>query len=255
MRRIMLVVAYEGTAYCGWQVQPNGITVEEVLNGELSRIFGEDIKVTGASRTDAGVHALGNVAVFDTDARIPGNKVAAALNQSLPADIRIQMSREVAPDFHPRHCNTRKTYEYCIYNSYFENPLGRQFTYFVHRPLDVGAMQAAADGLVGTHDFKSFCNVHTHVTDTVRTIYACEVRKNGSEITIHIEGNGFLYNMVRIIAGTLIEIGNGLGQAGDIDAILAAKDRKMAGRTAPAKGLKLVSIQYVDGEDAEWSRF
>lgn len=252
MRRIMLVVAYEGTAYCGWQVQPNGITVEEVLNRELSRILKEDIRVTGASRTDAGVHALGNVAVFDTQARIPGNKVAAALNQSLPEDIRIQMSREVAPDFHPRHCNTRKTYEYCIYNDRFENPIGRQCVYFVHRPLDVETMQDAADRLVGTHDFKSFCNVHTHVKDTVRTIYTCEVRKCGSEIIIHIEGNGFLYNMVRIIAGTLIEIGNGLGQAADIEGILAAKDRKCAGRTAPAKGLKLVSIQYVDGDDREY---
>jgi len=249
MRRIMLVVAYEGTNYCGWQVQPNGITIEEVLNRELSRIFKEDIKVTGASRTDAGVHALGNVAVFDTNARIPGDKVSFALNQRLPEDIRIQMSKEVPADFHPRHCNTRKTYEYCIYNHKFESPIGRQFTYFVHRPLDVEQMQIAANQLVGTHDFKSFCNIHTHVEDTVRTIYECQIIQQGNNITIHIEGNGFLYNMVRIIAGTLIEVGSGLRKASDIEGILSAKDREAAGKTAPAKGLKLVEIRYVDGED------
>lgn len=249
MRRIMLEVAYEGTNYCGWQVQPNGITIEEVLNRELSRLLKEDIKVTGASRTDAGVHALGNVAVFDTNARIPGDKVSFALNQSLPDDIRIQCSKEVSPDFHPRHCSTRKTYEYSIYNHKMENPIGRQFMYFVHRPLDVEAMQKAADCLVGTHDFKSFCNIHTHVEDTVRTIYVCQVQAMGNNITIHIEGNGFLYNMVRIIAGTLIEVGNGLRKAEDIQQILEAKDREMAGRTAPAKGLKLVKIDYVNGDD------
>lgn len=249
MRRIMLVVAYEGTNYCGWQVQPNGITIEEVLNRELSRILGEDIKVIGASRTDAGVHAMGNVAVFDTNARIPGDKVSFALNQSLPEDIRIQMSKEVPTDFHPRHCNTRKTYEYCIYNHAFESPIGRQFTYFVHRPLDVEQMQKAADRLVGTHDFKSFCNIHTHVEDTVRTIYGCRVLKQDNQITIRIEGNGFLYNMVRIIAGTLIEVGSGLKEPEAIEGILAAKDREAAGKTAPAKGLKLVKIEYVDGKD------
>lgn len=251
MRRIMLVVAYEGTNYCGWQVQPNGFTIEEVLNRELSRILKEDIKVIGASRTDAGVHAMGNVAVFDTNARIPGDKVSFALNQSLPEDIRIQLSKEVPADFHPRHCNTRKTYEYCIYNHNFESPIGRQFTYFVHRSLNIEDMQKAADQLVGTHDFKSFCNIHTHVEDTVRTIYVCQVIKQENNITIHIEGNGFLYNMVRIIAGTLIEVGCGLRKASDIEEILEAKDRECAGKTAPAKGLKLVEIKYVDGDD-EW---
>lgn len=251
MRRIMLVVAYEGTSYCGWQVQPNGITVESVLNQELSRILKEDIQVIGASRTDAGVHALGNVAVFDTNARIPGDKVAFALNQSLPDDIRIQMSKEVSPDFHPRHCNTRKTYEYAVYNHQFDSPLGRQYKYFVHRPLDEVRMQRAADILVGTHDFKSFCNIHTQVEDTVRTIYVCQVKREGNDIIIHIEGNGFLYNMVRIIAGTLIEVGSGLRAPQEVEEILAAKNREAAGRTAPARGLTLVRIAYVDGEDEE----
>lgn len=244
MRRIMLVVAYDGTNYCGWQVQPNGITIEEVLNRELSRILKEDIKVIGASRTDAGVHALGNVAVFDTNARIPGEKVSYALNQSLPEDIRVQDSKEVPLNFHPRHCNTRKTYEYTIYNHRFENPLGRQYAYFFHHPLCVGKMQEAAQYLVGTHDFKSFCNIHTQVEDTVRTVYRCEVAKKGNLVTIRIEGNGFLYNMVRIIAGTLLAVGNGELEPAAIPAILDKKDRNAAGRTAPARGLKLVEIRY-----------
>lgn len=246
MRRIMLVVAYDGTNYCGWQVQPNGLTIEEVLNRELSRILKEDIKVIGASRTDAGVHALGNVAVFDTCARIPGEKVSYALNQSLPEDIRVQCSCEVPLDFHPRRCHTRKTYEYMIYNHKFENPIGRQYAYFFHHPLNIECMQEAARYLVGTHDFKSFCNIHTQVEDTVRTIYLCEVKREGSFLKIQIEGNGFLYNMVRIIAGTLIAVGMGEIPPADMPVILDKKDRNAAGRTAPARGLKLVKIQYED---------
>lgn len=248
MRRIMLEVAYDGTRYCGWQVQPNGITIEGELNRELSRILKEDIRVIGASRTDAGVHALGNVAVFDTGARIPGEKVAFALNQSLPEDIRIQRSREVPPDFHPRHCRTRKTYEYHIFNHTFENPIGRQYAWFVHQKLDVANMQKAAKVLEGTHDFKSFCSIHTHVENTVRTIYCCDVSRQDREITIHIEGDGFLYNMVRIITGTLVEAGLGKYDSVDIKSILERQDREVAGKTAPARGLMLVNIAFEEIE-------
>lgn len=247
----MLVVAYEGTNYCGWQIQPNGPTIEGVLNVELSRILKEDIKVIGASRTDAGVHAMGNVAVFDTNARIPGDKVAFALNQSLPEDVRIQRSMEVSPDFHPRHCNTRKTYEYTIYNNTFENPLNRRYSWFLHQKLDMADMREAAGKFIGTHDFKSFCNIHTQVEDTVRTIYSCELRQNDNhEIVLRMEGNGFLYNMVRIIAGTIAEVGMGRYRPVDITKMLEQKDREYAGKTAPAKGLRLVKIEYVD-EDFE----
>lgn len=249
MRRIMMVVAYDGTNYCGWQVQPNGITIEEVLNRELSRILKENICVIGASRTDSGVHALGNVAVFDTNARIPAEKVSFALNQSLPDDIRIQKSLQVPPDFHPRRCKTRKTYEYDIYNHTFENPLNRRYSYFVHRPLNPEKMQKAADFLVGTHDFKSFCNIHTQVEDTVRTIYKCQINCEGHLIRIHIEGNGFLYNMVRIIAGTLIEIGMGEYDSKYIEEILAGRNRELAGKTAPARGLRLVEIQFEEMDE------
>ena len=158
MKRIKLIVAYDGTNYCGWQIQDNGITIEEVLNRELSKLLSEEITIIGASRTDSGVHALGNVAVFDTETRIPPEKISLALNQRLPEDIRIQDSCEVPLDFHPRYRDTIKTYEYKIWNSRFSNPIVRLYTKFIYYRLDVDKMQEAADYLVGEHDFKSFCS-------------------------------------------------------------------------------------------------
>ena len=243
-KRVKLVVAYDGTNYCGWQVQPNGITIEEVLNQALTDLLEEDIQVIGASRTDSGVHSLGNVAVFDTTTRIPAEKISYALNQRLPEDIVVQDSCEVPVDWHPRHCNSRKTYEYRILNRTFPQPTRRLDTYFVHYTLDIEKMRAAAKRLEGTHDFKSFCSVNTAVTDTVRTIYACAVLQEGELITIRVTGSGFLYNMVRIIAGTLIQVGLGRIKPDEIDAILAAKDRESAGPTAPAHGLMMIGIEY-----------
>lgn len=246
-KRIKLVVAYDGTNYCGWQVQPNGETIEGVLNRELSSLLGEDIKVTGASRTDSGVHSLGNVAVFDTDTRIPPEKISYALNIRLPEDIVVQDSCEVAPDFHPRHCNSRKTYEYRILNRRFAMPMRRLDTYFYHRPLDVERMQQAARYLEGTHDFKSFCSVNTVVEDTVRTIYTLQVIKDADDIiTIRVQGSGFLYNMVRILAGTLIQVGIGAMEPEQMTEILEAKDRSASGPTAPAQGLTMMGIEFLD---------
>lgn len=246
-KRIKLVVAYDGTNYCGWQVQPNGETIEGVLNRELSSLLGEDIKVTGASRTDSGVHSLGNVAVFDTDTRIPPEKISYALNIRLPEDIVVQDSCEVAPDFHPRHCNSRKTYEYRILNRRFAMPTRRLDTYFYHRPLDVERMQQAARYLKGTHDFKSFCSVNTVVEDTVRTIYTLQVIKDADDIiTIRVQGSGFLYNMVRILAGTLIQVGIGAMEPEEMTEILEAKDRSASGPTAPAQGLTMMGIEFLD---------
>lgn len=244
MKRVKLVVAYDGTNYCGWQVQPNGITIEGVLNKELSALLRENIQVIGASRTDSGVHSLGNVAVFDTDTRIPAEKISYALNQRLPADIVVQDSCEVPSDWHPRHCNSRKTYEYRILNRRFPMPTRRLDTYFVHYDLDVALMQEAAGQLVGTHDFKSFCSVNTQAEDTVRTIYSCTVDQSADIITIRVTGSGFLYNMVRIIAGTLIQIGLGRMPVEQIRHILDAKDREAAGPTAPAHGLTMIGIEY-----------
>lgn len=246
-KRIKLVVAYDGTNYCGWQVQPNGETIEGVLNRELSSLLGEDIKVTGASRTDSGVHSLGNVAIFDTDTRIPPEKISYALNIRLPEDIVVQDSCKVAPDFHPRHCNSRKTYEYRILNRRFAMPTRRLDTYFYHRPLDVERMQQAARYLKGTHDFKSFCSVNTVVEDTVRTIYTLQVIKDADDIiTIRVQGSGFLYNMVRILAGTLIQVGIGAMEPEQMTEILEAKDRSASGPTAPAQGLTMMGIEFLD---------
>lgn len=244
MKRIRLTVAYDGTAYHGWQVQNNGETIESVLNRELSALLKEEIVVVGASRTDSGVHALGNVAVFDTESRIPAEKISYALNQRLPSDIRIQKSEQVADDFHPRKVNGRKTYEYRILNREFELPSMRLNSYFFHGKLNVDHMQQAAKYFLGEHDFRSFCSVHTQAEDTVRTIYSLDVMRDGECIVIRVCGSGFLYNMVRIIAGTLIQVGLGKIAPAEIPSILAARDRKASGPTAPAHGLTLVSLTY-----------
>ncbi len=244
MKRVRLTVAYDGTNYCGWQVQPNGVTIEEVLNRELSRLFGEKIEVSGASRTDSGVHALGNVAVFDTDAPMPAEKISFALNQRLPEDIVVQDSREAPPGWHPRYQKSRKTYEYRILNRAFRLPSRRLDTYFYHYPLDEGRMGLAAGSLVGEHDFKSFCAAGSQARSTVRTIYSCGVEREGDVVTIRVTGNGFLYNMVRIIAGTLIRVGAGAVEPEEVPAILGARDRAAAGPTAPAHGLTLMGIEF-----------
>lgn len=244
MKRIKLTIAYDGTNYCGWQIQPNGITIEEVINKALTKLTGEDIQVIGASRTDSGVHAMGNVAVFDTETTIPAEKIAMALNQRLPEDIVIVRSEEVAPDFHPRYCDCSKTYEYHIINTRIPIPTKRLTNYFVSYVLDIEKMRQAASYLVGEHDFVSFCNIRTDVENTVRTITALEILTEGNEITIRITGNGFLYNMVRIIVGTLIRVGRGFYEPEKVKEILEAKDRKAAGVTAPANGLMLMEIQY-----------
>ena len=280
-RRILLRVAYDGTNYHGWQVQPNAKTIEGELNRVLTQLTGEEIQVTGASRTDAGVHALGNVAVFDTVSKIPAEKFSYALNQRLPEDIVIQSSLQVADDFHPRHCDCRKTYEYDILNRTFPLPAYRNTAYFLYGDLDLDAMRKACQAFLGEHDFASFCAAGAQVQTTVRTIYSLEVleqplavtgrgSKPASEVTgadpicqptetaaveqlqrsperlmtIRVRGNGFLYKMVRIIAGTLVEVGRGHIRPEEIEGIIAACDRAKAGPTAPARGLRLVEIKY-----------
>ena len=244
MKRIMLTVAYDGTNYHGWQLQPNGITIEQVLNEKLAALLGEPIQVIGASRTDSGVHACGNVAVFDTQARMPGDKFSYALNQRLPEDIRIRASREVPLSFHPRKTDSIKTYEYRIVNETFPNPMRRLYTHFSYIPLDEGKMDQAARYLVGEHDFKSFCSAGAQTETTVRRVYSCTVSRQGTEIVIRISGAGFLYNMVRIIAGTLMEAGAGKYPPERIARILEEKDRSAAGPTAPACGLTLLSYEF-----------
>lgn len=243
MKRVLLVVAYDGTNYHGWQIQPNGNTIEAELNHHLSELLSETITVTGASRTDAGVHARCNLAVFDTSARIPAEKISYALNQRLPEDIRIRRSMEVEPEFHPRCIETEKTYEYVIWNDRFPLPTKRLYSHFTYYHLDEKLMQQAADLLVGVHDFKSFCSIKSEAESTVREITGMEVERNGNEIVIRVTGKGFLYNMVRIIAGTLMEIGQGFYPPEKITEILTACDRSAAGPTAPAHGLTLTEYR------------
>lgn len=251
MKRVMLTVAYDGTNYSGWQLQPNAETIESVLNRCLSELTGEAVEVIGASRTDSGVHALGNVAVFDTKSPIPAEKFSYALNQRLPEDIRIRGSREVAADFHPRHCESVKTYEYRICNAAFPLPTRRLYAHFTYVPLDVSLMRRAAAYLVGEHDFKSFCSVDTQAKTTVRKIEEITVREESSasperEIVIKVRGRGFLYNMVRIIAGTLMEVGRGQVPPERVQEILLARDRQKAGPTAPACGLTLIGYEFLE---------
>lgn len=244
MKRVRLIIAYDGTNYCGWQVQINGITIEEVLNKALTNLLNEEIMVIGASRTDSGVHALANVAVFDTDTQIPAEKISFALNQRLPDDIRIQKSDEVPPDWHPRYRDSTKTYEYRIFNKKFPNPIRRLYTHFIYMPLDIEKMKQAASYIVGEHDFSSFCSARSQVQTTVRTVYSLDVEKDGDEIIIRISGNGFLYNMVRIIVGTLIKVGLNVYPPEHVREIIDAKNRDAAGPKAPACGLTLIGIEY-----------
>lgn len=244
MRRVKLTIAYDGTNYCGWQIQPNGITIEEIVNKALSKLTGEKIVVIGASRTDSGVHAMGNVAVFDTETTIPPERVAMAVNRILPEDIVVVKSEEVPLDFHPRYCDCEKTYEYHIVNTRIPIPTKRLTNYFVSYELDLDKMREGASYLIGEHDFASFCNIKTDVESTVRTVKELEILENGEEITIRISGNGFLYNMVRIIVGTLIRVGRGFYEPVQVKEILEAKNRKAAGVTAPPHGLMLMEVRY-----------
>ena len=260
MRRICIRVAYDGTDYHGWQIQNNANTIEAELNRALSEMLKEQITVIGASRTDAGVHALGNVAVFDTNARIPVEKIPIAVNGWLPADIRVVSAQEVDSDWHPRHQNCRKTYEYSITVGEIENPLTRRTAYFTYRMPDLEKMRNAAKLLEGEHDFAAFCAAGSQAESTVRTIYEISVRKEplgqvademvctqltaGERYVIRVTGNGFLYNMVRILAGTILEAGCGRKEPEEIMRALQEGDRRLAGPTLPACGLCLMGYQY-----------
>ncbi|MCD8018614.1 MAG: tRNA pseudouridine(38-40) synthase TruA [Clostridiales bacterium] len=262
MKRFKLIVAYDGTNYCGWQRQPKEDTIEGELNKALFRLTGENIQVIGASRTDAGVHACGNVAVFDSETSIPGERLLFALNSILPEDIRVMDSCQVSDTFHPRYCDTRKTYEYRIQTGRTLDPTARLYSHWIPYHLDVEAMNRAGQYLVGTHDFKSFCVAKTQVKTTVRTVTAIKVWQkdivdgiegsdSGKEtdspqnIVIRVEGEGFLYNMVRIISGTLFKVGLHAWAPEYVQDILAGCDRTLAGETLPAKGLFLKQIEYL----------
>ena len=244
---VLLRLAYDGTNYCGFQVQPNGVSVAQVLQDAIEAVFGSRLDIKGCSRTDAGVHALAFALNFSTESKIPVEKIPIALNTKLPADIRVLSAREVPAEFHARYAAHNKTYQYRIRNSVIESPFDCRYTVRVPRPLDVDAMNAAAQSCIGQHDFTAFCAAGSSAAahgDTVRTITDCHVTRTGDVVTISVTADGYLYNMVRILAGTLVEAGLGRMTAQDVAAALAARDRTMAGPTMPAKGLFLYEVAY-----------
>ena len=242
--RIKLKIEYDGTDYCGWQIQPNGVSVQEVITAAIKKITGEDVKLIGSGRTDSGVHAAGQVAHFDTESGIPPEKFAHALNAVLPEDIKIISAELADDDFNARFSAKKKTYEYHMYVSEFSHPLKSRYAVWINYPLDIEKMNSAAKLFEGEHDFKCFLAANSSVKDTVRTIYKSEVKNCADEIVFSVTGNGFLYNMVRIMAGTLVAVGSGKLKESDVLKILESGERKFAGKTMPAKGLILKSVEY-----------
>jgi tRNA pseudouridine38-40 synthase len=239
-----LTLAYDGTNYCGWQVQINGVTIQQKLMEAGRRFLNEGFTVTGSSRTDSGVHALGYVAVLCCDRPFNDYRLASAFNAHLPDDIVVFKVEPVDESFHPRYSAKYKTYRYTIFNGDYPIPQYMKYAFYYRKTLDVPRMKEAASYLVGQHDFVSFCAKKSTVEDTVRQIYQLEISQEHHLIHLDVTGNGFLYNMIRIIAGTLIEVGLGRIKPEQIPVILDGKNRDLAGKTSPAKGLTLVEVGY-----------
>ena len=244
VRRVALLLSYDGTAYAGWQRQQNALAVQQVVEQALSRLVGTPVGITGASRTDAGVHALGQVVHFDTKATIPAEKLPYALNTMLPADVRALAGADVPEDFHARFSACGKRYVYRIHNAPHASALERDHTAHVPVRLDIAAMRRALPALLGTHDFAAFQAAGGTAKTTVRTLDQADLSQSGDELRLTVGGNAFLYNMVRIIAGTMLEIGKGkLGEDAFAKA-LQSGDRLTLGVTAPARGLTLCEVRY-----------
>lgn len=247
MRNIKLTIEYDGTNYHGFQTQdaPKRLpTIQDHLEAALSKITKEDIKINGSGRTDAGVHARGQVVNFLTNCTIAIERVVDALNSTLPFDIVVLKAEEVNVDFHARYSAKRKTYQYFIFNRRTRDAFSYKYSHHIPWKLDLVAMVEAAKYIIGTHDFTTFKASGSSVKDNVRTVIDLKLEQTGPMIIIEITANGFLYNMVRIIVGTLIKVGSGKLQPDDVKTIIAKKDRKLAGLTAPPNGLVLKSVEY-----------
>ncbi len=242
--RIKLTVSYDGTNYCGWQIQPNGLSIEKVLTDAVKTLTGEDVKITGSGRTDAGVHALGQVADFKVEKSvIPPENYAKALNTILPDDIKVISSCQVAEDFNSRRSAKRKTYEYSFYISNVNFPLKERYAYRID-DIDFSLANAVCEMLCGEHDFKCFVASGSSVKSTVRTIYCAKILQTEGGFTLQICGNGFLYNMVRICAGLTLAVGQGKLSLEEAKAMIDGKGRKPVVKTLPAKALCLKSVEY-----------
>ncbi len=256
--KFKLTIAYDGTRYEGWQVQKIGTGVQEKVEAALAKLFSSHPRVHSSSRTDAGVHALGMVAHFEVpraECRLTARKLALALNAWLPEDIRVLAAARAPKSFHARFDATGKQYRYFVWNHPAMNPLARHSAWHVPRPLDLRAMRAAAPLFVGEHDFQSFAaNPGYTKESTVRTVHRCDLRRQGRLLTFVIEGDGFLYKMCRGIVGTLVQVGLGKFSVDEVGRMLAKRDRRVAGMTAPAHGLVLWKVSYRRAKGREASR-
>lgn len=251
MRRIRLIISYDGTNYVGWQVQPNGVSVQALLEKALFELTGEQIRMEGSGRTDSGVHAKAQVAHFDTEARMAADKFAIAMNMHLPPDIRVLFSEECDPTFHARFSAKRKVYSYSVQLGPHADVFLRTTSLHLHYMPDVESMQKAAAAVIGTHDFNAFKCADSSMENTVRTITRSEWNRNGNLLVYTVEGNGFLYNMVRILVGTMLEIGSGKRPVSDMENAIETGSRTSAGATAPARGLRLERVIYPDFDTEE----
>lgn len=244
MKRFKMIVAYDGTNYNGFARQPNGVTIQETLEEAISKIVQHEVRTLGAGRTDQGVHAKGQCVIFDSETKVPAEKLAKAINSQLPLDISVKSVEEVSMDFQPRFGAKRKTYRYQLLNAQVRDPFLYKYSLQYPYKLDIELMQEAANEMVGKHDFACFCSAGSSVKDTVREIYSIQIKKHEELVTVDICGNGFLYNMVRIIIGTLLRVNEGKLSTGDIKKIINGKDRQKAGPTVPPQGLTMLEIIY-----------
>ncbi len=242
--RILLTLSYDGTDFCGYQVQPNGRTVEEVLENALFKLTGSQIKTMASGRTDSGVHALNQKVHFDYDASIPPEKFTFALNSILPSDVKVISSKKVPNTFNARYSAKKKTYRYSLYVGNFEQPLISRYKTLIDKMPDIKLMKECAKIIEGTHDFKAFMASGSSVKDTVRTVYSIKTVKKGKFIDVYVTGNGFLYNMVRIIVGAMVAVGEGRLTLQEVERTLISAEREIKIKTMPAKGLTLYSVIY-----------
>lgn len=244
MRNLLVTLSYDGSYYHGWQIQKNAVTVQEVFQKALEKVLCENTDIKGCSRTDSGVHANMYCVSFKTEKSIPCENMVRALNTYLPKNIAVTSCKEVSDDFHARYSVKSKRYVYRIYNGKIRNPFLEKYAFNYRYPIDEKYLNDEAQAFLGTHDFSGFCSANSDVEDTVRTVYSFSVERNGDDVFFTVEADGFLYNMVRIMIGTLLFISEGKIKSGELSAIIDSKKRSAAGKTAPPQGLYLDFVNY-----------
>lgn len=244
MRNLLVTISYDGSAYHGWQIQKNAVTVQEVFQKAMRKVFCENIDIKGCSRTDSGVHANMYCLSFKTEKNIPCDNIIRALNTYLPKNIAVTSCKEVEPDFHARYSVKSKRYVYKIHNGKIRNPFLEKYAFHYRYPIDEKYLNEEAQAFLGTHDFSGFCSANSDVEDTVRTVYSFSVERKDDMVLFTVEANGFLYNMVRIMIGTLLFVNEGKIESGGLSGVIESKKRSAAGKTAPAQGLYLDCVKY-----------